>query len=365
MARKKIEFTEEQNGTLTILIGEGKPLEEIVKLFNEKYSTSYAYETIRKHIKTLGIERRDKRGDNSRALVYDDLDKKDLVRYMAAYTPERQIAKEMSTTVKSVERAIKRHNITYKDIKSYNDNDFIHDLGDFDMRSLKKDIFERMWRVIVSDPGLKSRGIEVIPNATIEVDGSKLMVDFYVPKLNRGYVCTVNDPDITEDGKHLCKVRKVVRLINQRCSTNYRTNYKEEHDCNYEYESGDGDVIQMSLDYVPTTRKISYKGLYVEPFTMVTNPIERRYEIEGTAKRIVGDILSLVSNNYIVKNVGGITEREILEYEKKRGLVSCEMKTMVDGGVFDDFEKLMSKTRKETMKKLKEDPEYIDKKYGF
>ena len=64
MARRKIEFTEEQNELLKALSSSGKKLEDIVKLFNEEYGTEYAYSTIFKQIKSLNLKREDNRKYN-------------------------------------------------------------------------------------------------------------------------------------------------------------------------------------------------------------------------------------------------------------------------------------------------------------
>ena len=335
MGRKKIEFTEEQNELLKSLSSSGKKLEEIVTLFNDEYGTEYAYSTIFKQIKTIGIDRKDNRMNNTKKPVHSNLNRSELVKLLASHTPNQVIAKTMNTDIKSVENAIRRYKITYSDMKKYNDEEFVKDLQSFDMRSLKREVFETMWREISNDAYLKSKGIEVIPNAVIEVDGTQLTVDFYIPMLMRGYVCSTYDPSITEKGDHLCMVRKTVRLINKRCKV-------KRDGC-----------------------KLSYEGLYIDLYEMMGSFEERRCDVERTAKKIIGDIISIASNGYRDVIRINIPDSEIEDYEERKGLKEEVRKSYKPTSVYDEFNHMLKKVEKEARRKLREDPEYLDKLYGL
>ena len=360
----KIEFTDEQNLKLASLSSSGKSLEEIVKLFNEMYDVDYSLSTIFKQIKSLGLERKDKRSDNVGTKVYDVLDRMVLIRLMEKHLSNEKIAKKLGTTVKNVEYSIKKHGISYRDIEEYKNNGYIADLRKYDMRSLKSEVRDKMNALIMESERLKKRGVEVIPNAAIVVDGSKLKIDLFVPALNRGYVCSMDDPQIAEEDSDILKSRKIAHIINKRCKMRSKTEYKKEDDCPVEEAISKWDSVGYDIDSKPVERRTTYDGLYINAYSMLYNQKDRKFDIKQTVKQIVDEIVSLVDKGYKKTNMGGsVTEKEIRQYEQMKGLVEVEEIKCPD--VPKDFICLMSDTKKETLASMRKDPNYVEKKYGF
>lgn len=294
MARTKIVFTEEQNFRIAQLIEVNKSLEEIVLEMEQTFNIKVSRNTLRSHIKTLGLARTDCRANNKRVFKYD-LDRNDIIRLKAEDKSDGEIAKILNSTTKGVKAVCKRENITYMDIKQFKDDVFFNRFETIDLRTMKSDVQKTFLDELVNSVGDRTK---IVTNVSIEYNGRFLLVDAFCPELNRAYVCLTIDDLISKNKKDrvgMVDIGKWANYVNKGCNIGVETKAKRIKTKTYEegFEDYD-DIISYNVNYVPESKIYTYDGLYLSPFRMIANWEERVYEVRTTARKIANEILILL-----------------------------------------------------------------------
>ena len=190
--RKKTLFTDEMNQLIKDSIFEGKNLQEIVDELMKEFGLKTTIPTLTNHIKTLGINRENNKTGKRADISYDEL-----MLCFCQYMSISMMANKFNCRNDKIYDAIKRYDITPAVVKEYRDKRYFSSLSEKerDLRSLKKEYGNMVIGEIINT--LKTFGLQdeitIQRDALIETPDMSVIIDFYIPEINRGYVCNNSD----------------------------------------------------------------------------------------------------------------------------------------------------------------------------
>lgn len=328
--RKKTQFTDEMNQLIKDSIFEGKSLQEIVDELMNEFGLKTTIPTLTNHIKSLGIKRENNKTGKRADISYDEL-----MLCFCQYMSISMMANKFNCRNDKIYDAIKRYDITPAVVKEYRDKKYFSNLSEKerDLRSLKKEYGDRVIEEIINT--FKTFGIQdeitIQRDALIETPDMSVMIDFYIPEINRGYVCN-NSDNIVEENKTLIQCQCCNR-INKGCKTTVKVIGWDDVHINKYDKFGDGegifeDEVNYIIDNVPSVKEYTYEGLYIHPYMMDFDIDERRFNFDTTGVRLAKEIISIYRKGSVLKKV---------DY-KTNDLVGCEVVAPSDAKKeFDEF----------------------------
>lgn len=242
MARKAIEFTEEQRFRIAQLVEEGKNFDEIAESFcNEFFKVSRS--SIVKLVKDMGIDKRDGRKGNGSNKM--GLDRTAIINYKLLHKSNKEIAELLNVDEGTLNNYMEKHNIPNK-IEGASSLYF--DIENIDLTTLSEEASSTIYNYIQSFTEEK-----VLHNTYVKIEGVDVKVDFYFPKFKKAFICTTIDDAISKPYSERVELVPVMRWI------------RNARKCHYH---------------------IKLIGYYAAP-----NYEMRMYELDETAKRIVGEVV--------------------------------------------------------------------------
>lgn len=329
--RKKTQFTDEMNQMIKDSVFEGKNLQEIVDELMNEFGLKTSIPAITRHIKSLGIKRENNKSGKKADISYDEL-----MLCFCQYMSIGMMAKKFNCRNDKIYDAIKRYDITPAIVKEYRDTRYFSNLSekDRDLRSLKKEYSDRVIEEIINT--FKTFGLEneitIQRDALIETPDMSVIIDFYIPEINRGYVCN-NSDNIVEENKTLIQCQCCNR-INKGCKTTVKIIGYDDVYINKCDKFGDGeglfeDEVNYIIDNVPSVKEYTYEGLYIHPYMMDFDMNERRFNVDTTGVRLAKEIISIYRKGRVIKKVDC----------KTNDIVGCEVVAPSDAK--KEFDKFM------------------------
>lgn len=328
--RKKTQFTDEMNQLINDRVNEGKNLQEIVDELMNVFGLKTTIPTLTNHIKSLGIKRENNKTGKRADIGYDEL-----MLCFCQYMSISMMANKFNCRNDKIYDAIKRYGITPAIVKDYRDTKYFSNLSekDRDLRSLKKEYGDRVIEEIINT--FKTFGLQdeitIQRDALIETPDMSVIIDFYIPEINRGYVCN-NSDNIVEENKTLIQCQCCNR-INKGCKTTVKViGWDDVYIDKYD-KFGDGgnefvDDVNYIIDSVPSVKEYTYEGLYIHPYMMDFDMDERRFNFDTTGVRLAKEIISIYRTGSVARKVDC----------KTNDVVGCEVVVPSDGkNEFYDF----------------------------
>lgn len=313
MARKKIEFSEDVIARIIELVKDNKSVKEINEEILNVFGLNVNQETLRLQIKKLGLEKTDARKNNRKEKTHD-FNVEDVLKHLAVYKSEKEIAEILSTSRATITRFMKKENITNESVREYRKNEFYNTKDMVDLRTLKDEVYQKFIDELISVAGDRTT---IIPNAVVEYKGKKFVVDVYCPEIKHAYVCGTIDDLISKPKKErfgIAEINVWKKYVNDDCGVEVKTNSRKCKTKRYMEELDEDTTVTYSVDFEPISKDYSFNGLYIDKFTMKANYEEREYEVIETARLVANEIFSLVKEGK--KNVEVVDIDDII-YEKR------------------------------------------------
>lgn len=299
--RKKIQFTEEQNKEIISMVSENKNLNEMLDILLSKYDLKIAKATLASHIRTICSDWQPvKAGRKESSDVKIDI--KDLLTRLCRYQSVSSIASDLKCSEYIINKAIEQAGYDTEFVLNYKRGKYFSDLGTVDLRSLKRKYASELLDGIRRRLNEVGVDVTIIEDNLIETDEFNAIIDFYIPEINRGYVCNNSDEMLVDENKTLIQCQCCNR-INKGCKTVVKTIEYENANIWVDVKLDDGDEDYNNLSYeisnVPKVKEYTYDGLYIHPYMMDIDWGEGRFNIDTTAVRLANEIISLYRKGYV------------------------------------------------------------------
>ena len=308
--RKKLQFTEEQDKDILLMISENKNLSEILEVLLSKYGLKTNKATLASHIRTIDADWKPTTAGRKCASNVC-IDANDLLERLCRYQSIASIASELKCSKYVVNKMIENVGYDNNFIQNYKEVKYFSELGEngpVDLRSLKRKYADEIIKGIRTR--LKEAGVKatIVKDNLITTDEFSAIIDFYIPEINRGYICNNSDEYLVEENKMLTQCRCCSR-INKSCKTTVKTIEYEKINIEVEQNLGDGDynIVNYTISDVPKVKEYTYDGLYIHPY-MIDFDFDEHYKegrmnIDRTITRLANEIISLYRNGCVRRNV--------------------------------------------------------------
>lgn len=368
MARRKIEFTEDQKSLMISMVTGGKTHSQIVEALDSVFGLKVGEETIRRKIKELGI----KKEDGRQGVEFTSEEKSYIeISYNLGQSLrdicdglKKEYNKDVShTTIDKlikVEGYMKGERIEFEwdddDDDDYIDWDKIVEKKNDEMSKIPQETLEKM----AKDPNL------------IRLNWYKNGEPYNYE--GNGVREGMKDTWFTRDGFPKINLTNAIYFSKdytyyETCGGEYRTQWLLDSDAKF-YMFVEGEDPR---GYEQTNKRLDIRRWYIDHKDKINKLYDKIVEMKFAA-----GIPEITEFNELCKKLYEfkIEFAEVLHGEDAviPRLMRGETKDVCindiagwtkEGNVSSEFNALMEKTKKETQKKLKQDPKYIDKEYGF
>lgn len=344
MARQKIEFSEDVIARIVELVKDNKSVREIQEELLRVFNFKVGKDSLRLQIKSLGLEKTDARKNNKKETTYD-FKPEDVLKHLAVYKNEKEIAEILNTSPTTVTRFMKKENITNERVREYRKEEFYNTADMVDLRTLKDEVYQKFIDELISV--VRDR-TTIIPNAVVEYKGKRFVVDVYCPEIKHAYVCGTIDDLISKPKSERLGIAEInvwKKYVNNNCEIHTQTNSRKCETKRYVDVFEEDNAVSYNTNFEPVSRDYSFNGLYIDKYAMKANYEKRVYEVIETARMVANEIFSLITEGK--KNVKVVNVDDVL-YEKRN-----YFKEMMDEDVksFDKSMKEMMKRDRENCKK--------------
>lgn len=360
MARRKIEFTEDQKSLMISMVTEGKTHSQIVEALDNVFGLKVCEETIRRKIKELGINKDDRRQG---------------IEFTTKEKSYIEISYSLGQSLRDICDGLKRE---YNKDVSHNTIDKLIKTEGY----MKGEVTEFEWDDEDDIDEKKNDKMSKIPQETLEKmakDPNLIRLNWYKNGEPYNYEGNgeregMKDTWFTRDGFPKINLTNAIYFSKdyidyETCGGEYRTQWLLDSDTKF-YMFVEGEDPR---GYGATNKRLDIRRWYIDHKDRINELYDRIVE-----KNYAPGIPEITEFNELCKKLfefkiefsevlhgkDAVIPR-LMRGETKDVCISDITGLTKERNVSSEFNTLMEKTKKETLKKLKKDPKYIDKEYGF